>query len=111
MQLLTIETDTFAHANFLADFLRTVKSVKNVKVESNSSTRKSEHTKVKKKKSISNQVQEAKEKYNWTNPTRPATDEEIDEMLDRCERSPSMTLEEAKSHTLKLLNKWSKQRK
>lgn len=56
-------------------------------------------------------VNEPAEKYNWTNPSRTATDEEFERLIAECETSPLMTSEEAQKHTLKLLNEWSKQKK
>lgn len=89
---LTIETDSIANANFLAAFLRTVKSVKKVVVEKPSSEEM--------------RVEEPSAAYNWTNPSRPATDEEIERMLDECENSPTLTAEEAKEATLNEIRKW-----
>ncbi len=41
--------------------------------------------------------------YDWLNPTRPATDEECEAMIVEAEESPSMTVEEAKEYSLKLI--------
>ena len=40
--------------------------------------------------------------YNWINPTRPATEEECEQMIAEAEESPSMTAEEAQEYSLKL---------
>ncbi|MBM2816351.1 MAG: hypothetical protein HW421_3113 [Ignavibacteria bacterium] len=41
---------------------------------------------------------------DWIKPGRPATEEEIYQMLEKAEQGPSFTLEEAKAETLKYLN-------
>lgn len=58
-----------------------------------------------------NVVNEPAETYNWTNPSRPATDEEFELLIAECENRPSMTPEEAKKYTFKLLDEWSKRKK
>jgi hypothetical protein len=45
------------------------------------------------------------EEYDWLNPTRPATDEEAEKMIQESENSPSMSAEEAREYTLKLIKK------
>ena len=97
MPQIILETDTLAQAQFLSAFLKNVNIVKSVSIEPNKSSR--------------NVVNEPAEGYNWTNPSRPATDEEFEQMISECENSPSMTMEEAKKHTYKLLDKWNKRRK
>ena len=99
MQRITVETDNLASAKQLATFLRTVKTVKKVVIEQQ------------KNGAESYLVSEPAEEYNWTNPTRPATDEEFEQMITEAENSPSMTLEEAKAHTFKLIDEWEKKRK
>jgi hypothetical protein len=44
------------------------------------------------------------EEYDWINPTRPATNEECEQMIAEAEESPSMTAEEAMEYSLKLTN-------
>ena len=58
-----------------------------------------------------NILSEPVEEYNWTKPKRPATDEEFEQMIAECEASPSMTAEEAKKYTYKLLDEWSRRKK
>jgi len=71
MSRLTVETDTAASAKQLAAFLRTVKSVKKVTIEKNNSEKSA--------------VGEPEVPYNWTNPTRPATDKEFEQMITEAE--------------------------
>ena len=42
---------------------------------------------------------ESKE-YDWINPTRPATEEECEQMILDAEASPSMSAEEAQEYSL-----------
>lgn len=49
------------------------------------------------------------EEYNWINPTRPATDEECEQMIKEAEESQSMTAEEAREYSLKLIKEWEKE--
>ncbi len=67
MQTLIVKTDSVAHAKFLSSFLKTVGFVKSVFIEPNAV---STHI-----------VSEPAVEYNWTNPSRPATDEEIDQLI------------------------------
>jgi hypothetical protein len=47
--------------------------------------------------------------YNWINPSRPATDEECEQMIADAEKSPSMTAEKAQEYSLKLIQDlWQK---
>jgi hypothetical protein len=89
MHTILLTTDTAANAKLLADFLSTVKSVKSVSID----------PKIK------------KEKYNWTNPSRPATDEEFEQMIQECEKEKDMTLEEAQKLSSKKIKKWIKEQK
>ena len=45
---------------------------------------------------------------DWVRPGRPATDEEIERMLDECEKSATLTTEEAKERTMKKITAWKK---
>lgn len=56
-------------------------------------------------------VNEPAETYNWTNPSRLATEEEFEQLVLDCEKSASMTPEEAQKYTFKLLDEWSKHQK
>lgn len=94
MQTLLVKTESEAATKLLLAFLKTVRLVKSVTLvspETNTSV-----------------VNESSEAYNWINPSRPATDEEIDLMLDECEASPELTSEEAKALTLKEIREWKK---
>ncbi len=46
--------------------------------------------------------------YDWTNPSRPATEEECEQMILDAEASPSITAEEAQAYSLKLIEEWRK---
>ena len=97
MTRLTIETDTASHAKFLFSFLKTVSLVKSVKIEPDAD--------------MVNVVNDPAGEYNWTNPSRPATDEEFEQMIAECEASPSLTAEEAKALTMKEIKEWRKNQK
>lgn len=58
MYRVILETETQAIAKSLAAFLKNLKNVKSVTLE-----------------------KESKGEYNWINPSRPATEEEIEQML------------------------------
>ena len=60
---------------------------------------------------MANVVSEPAGEYNWTNPTRPATDEEFEQMIAECEASPLLTAKEAEELTLKEIKAWRKSRK
>ena len=94
MHTLTITTNTADNANFLATFLKTVKIVKSVVID---------------KKSVlisrDTEVSEPAGEYNWTNPTRPATDEEFEQMILEAEKDEGYTIEQAR----KMTKKWIKE--
>jgi pyruvate-formate lyase-activating enzyme len=90
MHTILLTTDTAANAKLLADFLATVKSVKSVSID----------------------PVIKKEEYNWTNPSRPATDEEFEQMIKEIENDKTeYTMEEVKSHVNKELKKWRRKKK
>ena len=97
MQTLIVKTESKAAANLLLAFLKTVRVVKSVTISP-------EEIKA-------DSVNEPTEEYNWINPLVPATDEEIEKMLDECENGPGLTTKEAKVETNKLLDKWQRKRK
>ncbi|OFY39307.1 MAG: hypothetical protein A2275_13100 [Bacteroidetes bacterium RIFOXYA12_FULL_35_11] len=107
MQRLIIETDSIANANFLASFLRTVKSVKKVVIEK--PFPKEEHFDPSTGSGLN--VTPAEE-YNWTNPTRPATDKEFEQLCLEMDAEEAegkyFTMEEAKAKTLKSIEQWKK---
>lgn len=96
MQTIIIQTDTLANAHLLSSFLKNVRIVKSVSVKPD----------VKK----ANLVKESESEYNWTNPSRPATDEEIEQMLDECEKGPFLSSGEARKLTRKELSEWRKKK-
>lgn len=87
------ETDSAENAKFLAKFLKTVRSVKKITIE------------------CSSIAKEPVEEYDWINPSRPATEEEIEQMLDECEKSPLLTSKEARELTQKKLKDWKEKQK
>jgi hypothetical protein len=89
MHTILLTTDTEAHAKALADFLSNVKTVKSVSIDP-----------------------EVSKKYNWTNPTRPATDEEFEQLAVEMEKDKGeYTLEEAKNISTEKIKKWMKKKK
>ncbi len=103
MHTLTITTTTDANANFLAAFLKTVKIVKSVVINEKSVPI-----------SRDTEVSEPAGEYNWTNPTRPATDEEFEQMISEAEKEIELGLgipsDLARKQTLNELKKWRKQK-
>lgn len=91
MQTVIVKLDTASHAAQVASFLKTIPYIKSVIVEPE----------------ISAPLTAA----DWVRPGRPATDEEIEKMLDECEKSVGLTTTEAKAETYKLLNEWHRKRK
>ena len=98
MQTLIVKTESEAATKLLLAFLKTVRLVKSVTVfspETNPSV-----------------VNESSEAYNWIDPSRPAADEEIEQMLDECDRQYTngefLTLGDAKSLTKKKIAEWKK---
>ncbi len=87
MHAITVTTDTAANAKFLAFFLKKVRYVKSVSVNP-----------------------PLKGKFNWISPSRPATDEELEQMLAECEASALLSAEEARKKTLREIKEWRKQR-
>lgn len=53
-----------------------------------------------------------KDKYDWINPSRPATDEECEQMISECEAEYDaglfLSVEQAKKMTLKEIDKWKR---
>lgn len=95
MQTLIVKTETLENANFLASFLRNVKTVKSVTIELNN------------KKALRNhKIKLAEtEPYNWVNPSRPATDKEFEEMIAEAENGPFLTTKELRSAVTKHVKK------
>jgi hypothetical protein len=55
-----------------------------------------------------NVVSEPVEEYNWINPSRPATDEEFEQMISEAEAEVGIPAEEAKALTMKKIAEWKK---
>jgi hypothetical protein len=89
MHTILLTTNTEAHAKALADFLSNVKTVKSVSIDP-----------------------EVRKEYNWTNPTRPATDEEFEQLAVEMEQDKGeYSLEEAKNISTEKIKKWMKKKK
>ena len=92
MQTLIVKTDTAANARFLAEFLKEVKIVKKVTIENkapDTNARKSE--------------------YDWINPSRPATNEEFEQMISEAKAEYKaglvITSEELRNSVLRSIRK------
>lgn len=87
MNILLVTTDTKTNAKQLASFLKKVKSVKSVIISSSDN-----------------------KAYSWANPSRPATDEEFENMIAEAEREIELGMgipaETAKKQTLGAIKKW-----
>ena len=105
MNTLTITTNTADDANFLATFLKTVKTVKSVVVDKKSEPSVSKVSEPEGEPRLDNkQIQRGK--YNWTNPSRPATDEEFEQMILEAEKGVGITTKQLK----KKFKQWSKEK-
>lgn len=85
MNTLLVTTETMSNARQLASFLKKVKIVKSVTIAS-------------------------EEEYNWTNPSRPATDEEFEKMISEAEKEIEDGLgipaDVARKLTMEKIKKW-----
>lgn len=97
METIIVKTENKTTAKLLLAFFKTIRLVKSV-------TLAHDENKV-------STVNEPTAEYNWINPSRPATDDEIEKMLDECEKGPALTTEEAKAETYKFLDEWQRKRK
>jgi uncharacterized protein involved in tolerance to divalent cations len=88
MHTIFLTIDTANNAKLLATFLSTVKTVKSVSIDP-----------------------EVQKEYKWTNPLRPATDEEFELMIQECEEEENLTLEQSKKLSAKKIKKWIKEQK
>lgn len=98
MEQLIITLEGKTNADLLMRLLSKFNFVKSVTREKTLST------------NASDVANEPTAEYNWTNPSRPATDEEIEQMLDECEKSPCFTTKEAKAYTYKKLEEWHRKK-
>lgn len=96
IMILTVETDDLSSAKMLATMLKRLDFVKAVSLEKS------------KKKNVKPLTAK-----DWTLPGRPATDDEIENMLAECEEEYKsgavLTLEQAKEKSTKRLEKWVKE--
>ncbi|MBI3500770.1 MAG: hypothetical protein HY063_03165 [Bacteroidetes bacterium] len=97
MRAFIVKTESEAAAKLLLAFLKTVRLVKSI-------TPVADETKT-------GVVNEPAEEYNWINPDRPATEEEIEKMLEECEAEEGIPAKEAREKTLKELREWETTRK
>ena len=95
---LIVETTNDANAKMLAAMLRNLNFVKTVTYKPAKNNK--QNTSLVKQKPLTDK--------DWILPGRPATDEEIEQMLDECEASPELTLKKAKALTLKEIREWKK---
>ena len=102
MQTLIVKTESETAAKFLLAFLKNVRMVKSVTLRRDESTRPNDSPDGR-ETGVAN---EPAEEYNWINPSRPATDEEIEQMLNECEKSPLLSSKEAKERSMKKLKEW-----
>ncbi|OFX16446.1 MAG: hypothetical protein A2033_08365 [Bacteroidetes bacterium GWA2_31_9] len=89
--ILTVETNDISSAKMLATMLKRLDFVKAVSLEKN------------KKKDAKPLTAK-----DWTLPGRPATDDEIENMLAECEDSYNLTAKEAREKTMKDIAEWKK---
>ena len=89
MHTILLTTDTAANAKLLAAFLSTVKTVKSVSIDP-----------------------PAVEAYDWTNPSRSATDEEFEQLAIEMEQDKGeYTSKEVISFVNEELKEWRRKKK
>lgn len=91
METLIVKINNSANATHFIKLMKELKYVKSVDKDKPSQT--------------------SVKEYDWINPSRPAIDDEFEQMILEAEKDPLMTAEEAKAHTYKLIDKWNKKRK
>ena len=96
---LIVETNNDSNGKKLAEMLKNMKFVKEVTFQP---------TEKKKSKSIGKQKPLTAK--DWVRPGRPATDEEIEQMLKECERGEDIPAEESKAKNMKEIKAWMKSR-
>ncbi|MBI5219531.1 MAG: hypothetical protein HY958_11425 [Bacteroidia bacterium] len=99
MQTLIVKVDTAANAGLLASFLKTIPYIASVKEDLPASLpRLVGGRQGKKQKPLTAE--------DWCKPSaRPATDEEIEQMIAECEASPFVTTEELRKNVTKRFKK------
>ena len=98
MSTLIVKTENAAAAKLLMAFLKTVRLVKSITLSSDEGK--------------TNVLNEPAGEYNWINPARPATEEEIEQMLDECENDTGeYSSEEVMKGVKDRLSEWRKNKK
>ena len=95
---LIVETTNDANAKMLATMLRNLKFVKAVTYKPAKNNK--QNPSLVKQKPLTDK--------DWILPGRPATDEEIDRMLDECEQGKAISAEESKENNFKNFKAWRK---
>lgn len=116
MQTLIVKTESEAAAKLLMAFLKTVRLVKSVTLSSTETKKNFVNEPTSSALGVSSPKEKGSgnnslEPYNWTNPSRPATDEEIELMLDECEAQEGIPSREARKQTMKELREWEAKRR
>lgn len=92
MQTLILKIDTSAHAAQLSNFLKALPYIKSIIAKKNTGALKLLTT------------------ADWVRPGRPATDEEIERMLDECEAQEAtaqyFTAKQVKQNAMNRLKEW-----
>lgn len=94
METIIIKTDNAENANLLVNFLKNLQYVKSI---------------ILKKREESNNKPLTDEE--WIKPGRLANKEEIESLIYKSEKSPTLTVEESKDHAYKIIDKWHKESK
>jgi len=94
MNRFIVETDSAANGKLLLRLMKEIKFVKSVKPAD-------KHIELP-------TVGDAEEEYNWINPTRPATDEEFEQMISEAEKEQGIPAEKARKLTMKEIDRWMK---
>lgn len=88
MKTFNVTIDNAKNATFFLHLMKTLKFVKRV--------------------TIADFNEDGSDRNNLIDPSHPATDDEIEHMLNEAEESPLLTVEESKKHAYKLIDKWDK---
>ncbi|OFX23092.1 MAG: hypothetical protein A2033_00050 [Bacteroidetes bacterium GWA2_31_9] len=95
---LIVETNDNANAKMLAAMLRNLNFVTAVTWKPEKKNK--QNSSIAKQKTLTDE--------DWILPGRPATDEEIELMLDECEQGISISAEESKENNFKQFKAWQK---
>lgn len=96
---LIIETNNDANAKMLAAMLRNLNFVKAVTIKPTKNN----------KPNSSTEKQKPLTAKDWSMPGRPATDEEIEQMLDECEQGVAISAEKSKKNNFNKFKEWQKE--